>query len=240
MNAVIAAHSILVLEDDNDLRDLLAERLERDGYVVTATASAEQAQAAIQSRGLPHLALVDINLPGRNGLEFCRTLHSRSDLPVILLTAVDDSDTIVRALGECAEDYVVKPFRLNEVVARVQRLLRRLPPGPANARFLLEGGVAFDAATGRLAGGEASVFLTPTECKLLHILAAQGGGSVSTRLIVRRLWPEDATPEETLRVHISRLRAKLRLVAPGVTLLETQRSIGYRLRTMPVGAIEQN
>lgn len=227
MNA-FSADQILVLEDDADLRLVLSLRLARDGFGVMTAATAEEARDLVRRCGLPSLAIVDIGLPGASGLDFCRGLHRTSDLPVIMLTAVDDSDTIVRALSECAEDYMVKPVRLEELVARVWRVLRRVP---SVAETVLVGTqeVCVDFGTGRATRGSQSVDLTPTESRILNVLISHAGTTVSVRQLVQRLWPEDEAPQETLRVHMSRLRAKLRRLDVGADLIETERNLGYRV-----------
>ncbi len=117
---------ILVVDDDPAVRRLLNDKLEGAGYEVWCAASGDQALDVVQRRGMPHLAIVDINMPGMNGLRFCEAVQQFSDLPVIMLSAVDEEETIVGSISRYAEDYVTKPFSPRELVARVQRVLRRV------------------------------------------------------------------------------------------------------------------
>ncbi len=112
---------ILVVDDDPAIVRLVKDRLEYVGYDVVTAPSGQAALNAIAQIGLPHLAIVDINMPGMNGFEFCKTVQQFSDLPVILLTAVDEEETIIRGIQHFAEDYVTKPFSPRELVARVER-----------------------------------------------------------------------------------------------------------------------
>jgi DNA-binding response OmpR family regulator len=117
---------ILVVDDDPTILRLVRDNLQPAGFEVVTTASGEVALAVINQTGLPHLAIVDITMPGMDGFQFCQTVQSFSDLPIILLTAVDEEETIVHGLKFYAEDYITKPFRPRELTARVQRVLRRI------------------------------------------------------------------------------------------------------------------
>ena len=117
---------ILVVDDDPAILRLVKDRLEYAGYEVVAATSGQSALEVIAQRGLPHLAIVDINMPGMNGFEFCKAVQQFTDFPVILLTAVDEEETIIRGIQYFAEDYVTKPFSPRELVARVERVLRRI------------------------------------------------------------------------------------------------------------------
>lgn len=120
------SYRILVVDDDPDVLTILRMTLESVGYDVTTALSAAEAFQKIEKYGLPHLALVDIMMPDIDGLEFCRKVHEYCDLPVIMLTAVSEEETTAQAIREVAEDYVVKPFRQQELLARIERLLRRV------------------------------------------------------------------------------------------------------------------
>ena len=120
------AWRILVVDDDAVVREIVRIRLERAGCEVWTADSGQQALEVVDRRGLPHLAIVDIMMPEMNGFELCARLQAWSDLPVILLTAVNDEQTVVRGIRFFAEDYVTKPFRGAELTARVERVLRRI------------------------------------------------------------------------------------------------------------------
>ena len=224
---------ILVVDDAADVRLLIQKTLEAEGFEVWTAASADEAESLIEENGLPHLVVLDILMPGRSGLELGRTLRESTDLPIIFLSAVDDDQTIVEAIEEIAEDYVTKPFSPQELVARVKRVLRRipgygytLPPVVPLAR-----GIGVDFARQHLEiEGEGEVALTPTETKILHILHRSAPRTVTNDYLLRRVWPEGNVFEDALRVHVHRLRQKLGTKdEAGKDLIVTERGRGYRL-----------
>jgi DNA-binding response OmpR family regulator len=221
---------ILAVEDDPDLLRLIARELTAAGFEVWPAASAERALELIGERGLPHLGLIDILLPGLDGLELCRRLQEWSDLPVVLLTSIDEEETVVAAIQRFAEDYIVKPFKPREMVARVERVLRRIgdfayclqPVVPVDERL------AFDLAHQRAIVLGRPVPLTATETKLLYVLLRNAGRVVETAFLLRRLWPSDEVFEDTLRVHIHRLRGKIEPTPSRPRYIVTERGTGYR------------
>lgn len=226
--------TILVVDDEPDARLLMRNALEAEGFDVWMAADAEEAEAIVEERGLPHLAILDIVMPGRSGLELGESLLEFSDLPIIFLSAVDDEETIVEAIDQFAEDYVTKPFNPEELAVRTKRILRRVSDyGYALGRRVdLTETIAVDFAQQRLKGGPEDVALTPTETKILHILYTNAPQVVTTDYLLRRLWPEGDVFEDALRVHVHRLRQKL-LSADEETreLIQTERGLGYRLVT---------
>lgn len=218
--------------DDNEHTLILVERaLEQAGFEVVTVKSAEEALINIRLRGLPHLALVDIQMPGMSGLEFCEQVQQYSDLPVIMLTAVENEETIVQAIELYAEDYITKPFSPGELVARVRRLLRRM----GDFAYTLEPVTFIDknlqvnfAECSAFVRGE-EVSLTPTETKLLFILMRNAGQVVTADFLLRRLWPREAVFEDRLRVYVHRLRKK---IEPEETqqYIVSERGVGYRFQ----------
>lgn len=204
-------HRILVV-DDNDYTLRLVDIAMRDaGLRVITAVSGEEALAEIERSGLPDLAIVDLNMPGISGFEFAHRVHQYSDLPIIMLTAVNQEETIVEGLEEHAEDYVIKPFSPAELVARTRRVLRRVgefdfdlePLTHVDERLTVD----FPNRTAIVEGkGE---MLTPTETKLLYILMRKAGNTVPTDYILRRLWPNESVFEDRLHVHLHRLRRKI-------------------------------
>ena len=209
---------------------MIRAELERAGFEVWAAPSAEDGLAAIEKRGLPHLALVDILLPGMDGLTLARRLHEWSDLPVVMLTSVGEADTVVQAIESFAEDYIRKPFNPRELVARIERVCRRI----GDFGYTLEPVVrvddrlSVDFAHQRAIVEEKVVALTATESKLLHVLMRQAGRVVQTDYLLRRLWPSDEVFEDTLRVHVHRLRAKIEPEPSRPRYVLTERGVGYR------------
>jgi DNA-binding response OmpR family regulator len=225
---------ILVVDDDPAILRLMRDKLDRAGFEVFTAASGLQALELIDRRGLPHLAIVDINMPGMDGFEFCQAVQAYSDLPVIMLTAVDEEETVIRGIEQFAEDYVTKPFSPRELVARIQRVLRRI----GDFAYALEPitkvdhRLAIDFSHQQAIVDDEIIALTPTETKLLYILMRNTGRTVSTDFLLRRLWPLDEVFEDTLRVHIHRLRKKIE-TDPKSPYIVTERGLGYRFLSGP-------
>lgn len=220
---------ILVVDDDPAIRRLLKDKLEGAGYEVWTAENGVQAMEVIGRRGMPHLAIVDINMPGMNGIRFCETVQQFSDLPVIMLSAVDEEETIVGTISRYAEDYVTKPFSPRELIARVERVLRRV--GDYNYTWDVETRVddflVIDIPHQRALTDGRSVPLTPTETKLIYLLMRNAGHTVTTDFLLRRLWPMEEVYEDTLRVHIHRLRQKIEPAPSRPRYVLTERGVGY-------------
>lgn len=226
---------ILVVDDDPAIRRLLKDKLEGAGYEVWTAASGDQALDAIDRRGMPHLAIVDINMPGMNGLRFCETVQQFSDLPVIMLSAIDEEETIVGSISRYAEDYITKPFSPRELVARAERVLRRVGDYSYTLDVVnrIDDYLAIDIPHQRALVGDRTVALTPTETKLLCLLMRNAGHTVSTDFLLRRLWPMEEVFEDTLRVHIHRLRQKIEPAPSRPHYILTERGLGYSFPARP-------
>lgn len=220
---------ILVVDDDPAIRRLLKDKLEGAGYEVWTAASGDQALDAIDRRGMPHLAVIDINMPGMNGLQFCETVQQFSDLPIIMLSAIDEEETIVGSISRYAEDYITKPFSPRELAARVERVLRRVGDYGYTLDVVnrIDDYLAIDIPHQRALVGDRAVALTPTETKLLYLLIRNSGHTVSTDFLLRRLWPMEEVFEDTLRVHIHRLRHKIEPEPSRPHYILTERGLGY-------------
>ncbi len=204
--------AILAVDDNAYTLRIVQHTLNQAGYEAVTAVSGEEALDIIRSQGMPDLAVVDIHMPGgMSGFEFCRALHQFSDLPVIMLTAVGDEDTVLEGLEKHAEDYIVKPFSSGELAARVRRIIGRMgrmsfPSTPVTAvDEQLQ--INFPQREALVNGNPVS--LTPTETKLLYILMRQAGEIVTTEFILRRLWPGEPAFEDRLHVHLHRLRRKI-------------------------------
>jgi DNA-binding response OmpR family regulator len=226
-------YRILVVDDDPDILRLVRDKLDRVGFEVLTSTSGQEALGLIQRRGLPHLAIVDLMMPGMDGFEFCQTVQGYSDLPVIMLTAIDEEETVIRGIQYFAEDYVTKPFSPRELVARVERVLRRIGDfGYAlDPVIQVDDYLAVDFARQQAIVDGGAVSLTPTESKLLYILMRNAGRAVSTDFILRRLWPLDEVFEDTLRVHVHRLRQKIEPISAQPQYVVTERGRGYSFPT---------
>jgi DNA-binding response OmpR family regulator len=211
-NSLPANQTILVVDDNLHTLEIVRHALERVDFEVITAYSGENGLEQILQQGLPQLAIVDLNMPpGMSGFEFCRSVHQYSDLPVIMLTAIDEENTVLKGLEEHAEDYVTKPFNPNELVARIRRVLRRIgvfaytshPMTLVNERLSID----FPRRTALVDGKQIS--LTPIETKLLYILMRRSGKTVPTDFIIRRIWPQEPVYEDRLHVHMHRLRRKI-------------------------------
>ena len=219
--------NVLVVEDEPDIRSLIVHHLERDGFRCRAVASGPDALAAVRT-AVPHLVVLDLMLPGMDGLEVCRRLRaSVATLPIIMLTAkADEVDRIV-GLELGADDYVVKPFSPKELVARVRAVLRRAGrrdvPQPLTA-----GGISLDPERHHVTVGGAAVALTPKEFELLQTLMAAAGRVLSREHLLNHVWGyarADEVESRTVDVHVRRLRAKLGAAGSRIATVKT---IGYR------------
>ncbi len=224
-----AAHKILVVDDEPDIVSVVRMTLEAEGFEVATAFSAQEAFDHIGRKGLPHLAVLDIMMPGTDGITLARKLQKFSDLPVIMLTAIDEEATVVKTIEEVAEDYVSKPFRPKELAARVKRVIRRMGDFAFRLETLtvIDDHLAVDFAAKKALIDEKPVSLTPTETKILHILIRSARRTVTTEYLLARLWPLDEVYEDTLRVHVHRLRQKIEPDASKPHYLITQRGVGY-------------
>jgi len=225
------AYRILVVDDSANLLAGVETVLEDVGYEVMTALSGEEALDLIKRLGLPHLALVDINMPpGMDGFEFCEAVHNFSDVPVIMLTAVSQEETIVEAIEQFAEDYITKPFSLDVLRARVRRVLRRLgkfnmPLDPAQK---IDPHLSVNFAECQVVLDGQLIQLTPTETKLLYILMRSAPEALNIEFILRRLWPMEPSNKGRLRVYLHRLRGKLKIDRPPHHYIVSQRGTGYR------------
>ena len=220
--------ALLLVDDDPTLLAVLARRMAREGYEVLTASSGAQALQQLEQRW-PSLLIVDLMMPGMDGFELCARVKRIADLPIIVLSAVDAPEAKVRALEDYAEDYITKPFEPDELVARVQRVLRRSATG--HSQVVLDGGDLQIDLTGRRvtrAGG--SFPLTPTEVRLLHVMIAQMDRTVATDTILNRVWSEsDGADPSYVWVTIRRLRRKVEVDPDRPRFLLTERGVGYRL-----------
>ncbi len=205
-------HTILAVDDNAYTLRIVQHTLVQAGFKIITASSGEEAVEFIKTKGMPNLAIVDLHMPGgMSGFEFCRTIHQYSDIPVVMLTAVNEENTVLEGLEKHAEDYIVKPFSPGELVARVRRILQRVgvfsyamtPLTIVDERLEID----FPGRRALVAGDPVS--LTPTETKLLYILMRNAGNTVSTEYILRRLWPTEPAYEDRLHVHLHRLRRKI-------------------------------
>lgn len=218
---------VLVVEDAETIREMVGEALTDAGYFVAVRPDGERLEEVLDGFR-PDLVVLDIMLPGRDGFALVEVVRRWGEVGVVMLTARDAVADRLRGLDGGADDYVVKPFALAELVSRVGSVLRRLGrlPQAAQVGDLL---VDLDAGVSTRAGRPLD--LTGTELRLLAYLVAQRGRTVSTSQILASVWGYDAYDPNLVQVHISGLRRKLE--AHGPRIVETIRGIGYRLQVPP-------
>jgi DNA-binding response OmpR family regulator len=222
-----SAGRVLVVEDEPVINQAVTDRLRAEGFVVH---QAHDGPGAVDAFGEHEVDVVvlDVMLPGFDGLEVCRRIQAVRPVPVLMLTARDDETDVLVGLGVGADDYVTKPFSMREVVARVRVLLRRVERAEALARATGRidiGGLVVDPATRRVSIDDREVHLTPLEFDLLCALAADPGAVRGRESLMREVWGwSDAGGTRTLDSHVKALRAKL-----GPSLVRTVHGVGYAL-----------
>jgi two-component system, OmpR family, phosphate regulon response regulator PhoB len=221
---------ILVVEDEEALATLLQYNLDKEGCRVELCADGEEALIRIDEQ-LPDLVVLDWMLPSVSGIEVCRRLRQRSatrNLPIIMLTARGEETDRVRGLDTGADDYIVKPFAMSELAARVRAVLRRIRPGLAEDR-VHQGDIVIDRSAHRVKRGGRDVHLGPTEFRLLDYFMQHPGRVFSREQLLNAVWGSDVYVEtRTVDVHIGRLRRALTLDATQDPI-RTVRSAGYAL-----------
>jgi two-component system phosphate regulon response regulator PhoB len=221
---------VLVVEDEDSLATLLQYNLQKDGYDIAVAGDGEEALLLIDER-LPDLVVLDWMLPKVSGIEVCRRLRQRNEtrnLPIIMLTARGEESDRIRGLDTGADDYVVKPFSMSELTARIRAVLRRLRPGLAEDR-VRRGDILIDRVAHRVKRAGAEIHLGPTEFRLLDYLMQHPGRVFSREQLLDAVWGSDVYVEaRTVDVHIGRLRKALG-VSDNDDPIRTVRSAGYSL-----------
>ncbi|MDB5646359.1 phosphate regulon transcriptional regulator PhoB [Methylobacterium sp.] len=202
---------ILIVEDEEALTLLLRYNLEAKGFIVDSAARGDEADLRLQEQ-VPDLVLLDWMLPALSGIELCRRIRARREterLPVIMLTARGEEGDRIRGLGTGADDYIVKPFSVPELLARVRALLRRAKPAHV-ANLLVAGDIELDRVSHRIRREGREIHLGPTEFKLLEFLMQSPGRVFSREQLLDGVWGHDVyIVERTVDVHVGRLRKAL-------------------------------
>jgi len=220
--------SILIVEDEEPIQILLTYNLQAEGFRIRATANGEDV-AHLVNEERPDLIVLDWMLPGISGIEVCRLLRSRPEtreIPVIMLTARGEENERVRGLATGADDYIVKPFSVPELLARIKTILRRVNPD-AIAERLKAGDIALDRRTRRVTRATRDIVLSPTEFRLLEYLMQSPGRVYSRSQLLDAVWGRDIyVDERTVDVHVGRLRKCLKR-GREIDPIRTVRGMGY-------------
>ena len=215
---------VLLVEDEDAIADPLAEGLRREGFTVTRAATGAEALAASES----DVVLLDLRLPDIDGLDVCRKIRERSDVPIIVVTARGEEADRVVGLELGADDYVVKPFGIRELIARIRAVTRRGRGAAPEEDIVQVGELELDGRARRVRLGSHELELTPKEFDLLTALARDPGAVLSRRRLLEEVWETSwYGSTKTIDVHVAALRRKL----GDPDWIETVRGIGFRLRT---------
>src|SRR5512140_1205933 len=231
---------ILVVDDEQSYRDALRVALEREGFRVDVAADGAEAIARFDA-ARPALVLLDVMLPRISGIDVCRELRTRSQVPIIMVTARNAEIDAVVGLEVGADDYVTKPFRLRELIARVRAALRRVPADDdedVDRPEVIEiGDVRLDAGRHEVFVRGLSVALPLKEFELLELLMANAGRVLTRDVLIDRVWgPNYFGDTKTLDVHIKRLRSKIEADPANPSRIVTVRGVGYRYERVAAAA----
>lgn len=232
-----ASKRILIVDDDVDTRTMLSLRLQREGYEVSAVASGDEALESVRDEGPPHLVLLDIMLPDRDGFAVAEELRNLAPLPIIFISALSDVERKVEGISLYAEDYVTKPFAFSELLARVRRVLSRtVTEAGADPEQVIDDRLRANFAQHYVVADGRQLTLTPTETRLLEILYNNRGRVLSAGFLLAKAWdPMQRGTVESLWVHVRRLRNKVESDPNNPRYVVTVRGQGYCLpqRTRP-------
>jgi two-component system KDP operon response regulator KdpE len=221
--------TVLVVDDEPQIRRVLRSTLSSQGYVITEAKTGEEAVESVR-KNKPDLVLLDVNMPGMGGVEACREIRRSSDAPIIMLTVRNAERDKVSALDAGADDYVVKPFGIEELLARIRAALRRFAPGDALPPYVSKE-LTLDFESRQLMVRGQEVHLTPKEFDVLKHLIANQGKPLTHRRILQSVWGPDYGEEtENLRVVINQLRKKIETDPAHPKYIRTEPWVGYRFQ----------
>lgn len=221
---------LLLIDDDIRLTDGIARYLRHAGYRVEVANDGISGLERFHQIH-PDLVVLDVMMPGMDGLELCRKLHEQSQVPIILLTARGDETDRVHGLRLGADDYITKPFSLKELEARIEAVLRRSRQGPGSTDDVLydDGTLRLEARSMQVLRDGEPLSLTATERRLLFLLAEQAGRVMSPEQILRQVWgPEYEGQTEYVKLYVWRVRQKVESSPDQPVYLKTERGLGYR------------
>jgi two-component system response regulator MtrA len=217
---------ILVIEDDQSIAEIVGILLRAEGFEVSYCADGNQALNAFQVVN-PDLVLLDLMLPGRDGIEICRAIREFSGIPIVMLTARSDTSDVVTGLEAGADDYVVKPIKNEELIARIRARLRNIEAPSVNE--ISVGDLVIDVAGHGVKRGDRSIPLTVLEFKLLVTLAKRPWQVFSREALLEEVWEyQHAADTRLVNVHVQRLRAKIEIDPEHPEIVVTVRGVGYK------------
>jgi len=222
----MARSTVLVVDDDLTVRDVVRRYLELAGHQVALAGNGEDALAWIAEHK-PDLVVLDLMLPGIDGLEVCRRLRRTSTVPVVMLTALGEEENRIAGLQLGADDYVTKPFSPRELALRVSSVLRRTGASPAHGE-LVDGDLRLDTAARRATRGGVELALTTREFDLLAFFLSQPATVFTREQLLGRVWGWDFGDQSTVTVHVRRLREKIEVTPAKPTRIATVWGVGYR------------
>lgn len=222
---------VLVIDDDPGVQHFVGLILKRQGYPVVQAHDGEQA-LRLAAESHPRAVILDLALPSIGGLEVCRRLRNWYTRPILVLSASEDERTIVHALDLGADDYLTKPFRPAELLARMRALLRRSSPANQDSTEISAGPIAIDLAKRSVEAAGNSIRLTRTEFEILALLVRNADCVMTSEAILREVWgPHHGEYGQSLRVHIGHVRKKLEQAGLSPRCIATQAGVGYRFTT---------
>ena len=231
----MSAANILVVDDEPQIRRVMRTTLSSQGYVITEAKTGEEA-LELMRKERPDLILLDVNMPGMGGLEACREIRRASDAPIIMLTIRNAERDKVAALDAGADDYVVKPFGIEELLARIRAALRRFSPADAISPFASKDlTIDFESRLVNVRGR--AVHLTPKEYDVLKYLVGNQGKPLTHRRLLQAVWgPDYGNETENLRVVINQLRKKIEADPARPKYILTEPWVGYRFQSPSTNA----
>ncbi len=229
----MSAGRILVIDDEPQIRRIMRTTLASAGFEVEDSRTAEEGFEKIREFH-PDLVLLDINMPGMNGMDACRAIRGDSDIAIIMLTVRNSEADKVAALDAGADDFVTKPFSTPELLARIRSTLRRVPTSHSSPRRIRVGRLLIDFNARTVSNGAEPVHLTPKELDLLRYLTQHPNQALSHRELLQAVWgPDYGSEVDYLRVFVKNLRKKIELNPETPQFITTEPWVGYRFNGLP-------
>jgi len=227
-NVAMNTAKILLVDDDGQVRRALRTTLTGAGYTVVEARTGEEAIEEVQAEGSVNLVLLDLKMPGMGGIEACRRIRKISDVPILVISVLRTQEEKVQAFDAGADDYLVKPFGIQELLSRIQALRRRVSGSKPTPPFE-SAGLKIDFERRRVNVGDLPIHLTPSEFELLRYLVLNEDKPVSHHTLLQSLWgPEHTSEIQRLRVTINQLRRKIEPNPERIRYIHTEHQFGYR------------